>query len=98
MQHVYSIIVTSCADSALTQSTTTPLKMSHAALLMSLAHQATSIIGVRGLETGFAKDISGVIRMTRGPRAAPTYMGLEQKEYLYFAGGDGGVRVFERGN
>ena len=89
--------MTSCADTAFTQSPKTSLEKCHTAWLMGLAHQATSIIGVRGLESGFANDITGVIRISRGPRAAPTFSDMEQKEYLYFAEGDGGVRVFERG-
>ena len=50
-------------------------------------------MGLRLLDTGTAKDISGVLRVTRGPQGDD----LEEKELLYFVGGDGGVRVFERG-
>jgi elongator complex protein 6 len=49
------------------------------------------VLSLRLLDTGAAKDVSGVIRIThRGARA-------KDHEYLYHVGGDGGVRVFERG-
>ncbi len=68
---------------------------------MSLAHQARVILSVRGLDTGVARDVSGVLRVSRGGG----YGGgeddgegeVEERECLYFVGGDGGVRVFERG-
>lgn len=69
---------------------------------MSIAHEARTIWGVRGLDTGSASDVSGVLRVTKGP--AIEYDGafrradLEEKELLYFVAGDGGVRVFEKGS
>lgn len=53
-------------------------------------------MGVRGLETGTARDVSGVLRVGRG--AGLKEEEVEEKEVLYFACGDGGVRVFERGS
>lgn len=58
-------------------------------------------MGVRALETGAARDVSGVLRITRGG-------GWEEEEeegegrgreveLLYLVGRDGNVRVFERG-
>lgn len=49
------------------------------------------------LETGTAKDVSGVLRVTPGgdEETASTY--VEDRELLYFIRGDGSVRVFERG-
>lgn len=64
---------------------------------MNMAHQATLIMSVKGLDTGFARDVSGVLRVNRGPGADLTDTDVEEKEYLYFVEGDGGVRVFERG-
>ena len=49
------------------------------------------VISLRLLDTGTAKDVSGVIRITH--REAR----VKDHEYLYHVGGDGGVRVFERG-
>lgn len=58
-------------------------------------------MGVRALETGAARDVSGVLRITRGG-------GWEEEEeegegrgreveLLYLVGRDGNVKVFERG-
>ena len=50
-------------------------------------------MGLRLLDTGTASDISGVLRITRGSEGDE----VEEKEVLYFVGGDWGVSVFERG-
>ena len=70
-------------------------------------------ISLRLLGTGTARDVSGVLRVTRGADGGGEREGegegegdgvekedeeeVEEKEFLYFVGGDGGVRVFERG-
>lgn len=68
---------------------------------MSIAHEARTIWGVRELDTGSARDVSGVLRITRGPAIAEEEnMGKEEreeKELLYFVASEGGIRVFERG-
>jgi len=55
-------------------------------------------VSLRGLDTGTARDVSGVLRITRGVQEEDD-VGEEgeERELLYFVGGDGGVRVFERG-
>ena len=58
---------------------------------LSLAHEADTVLSLRLLDTGTAKDVSGVIRITHGGTRTKDH------EYLYHVGGDGGVRVFERG-
>lgn len=50
---------------------------------------------MRLLDTGTAKDVSGVVRITRG--GGVLERAIEEHEYLYHVGGDGGVKVFERG-
>ena len=79
----------------------TPLEVNHAAFVMWVAHQAVVVMETRALDTGTAKDVTGVLRITRGPATntnAETEMGkFMEKEVLYYVGGDGGVRVFERG-
>lgn len=78
----------------------TPLETDHAALLLSLAHQADFIMSLRLLDSGTARDVSGVVRITAGDQETDVDQNiqrLEEKELLYFVGGDGGVRVFERG-
>lgn len=65
-------------------------------------------MGVRALETGAARDVSGVLRITRGggwggggeggweEEGEGEGMGREV-ELLYLVGRDGNVKVFERG-
>lgn len=70
---------------------TTSLERSHAALVLAQAHAADVVLSLRMLDTGVAKDVSGVVRITeRGGDNGGA-------EYLYHVGGDGNVRVFERG-
>jgi elongator complex protein 6 len=61
-------------------------------------------VGLRALDTGKARDVSGVIRVCRGGawdvEEVDEGVGKEERkelEALYFVQGDGGVRVFERG-
>ena len=54
----------------------------------------------RGLETGSAKDLSGVVRISRGSDGGDgddTSRKWEEKELMYFARKDGAVTVWERG-
>ena len=76
------------------QARNTPLTVDHATFVMGLVHQARVIMGLRGLDTGVARDVSGVLRITRGGEDGDE---VEEKEVLYFVGGDGSVKVFERG-
>lgn len=79
----------------------TPLERDHAALLLNVAHDADFTLGLRLLDTGTARDVSGVLRVTVGDKsiedAQDIHRRVEEKELLYFVGGDGGVKVFERG-
>lgn len=52
---------------------------------------------MRLLDTGTARDVSGVVRISRGGGALDS-RAIEEREYLYHVGGDGGVKVFERGH
>lgn len=51
-------------------------------------------MGLRLLDSGTAKDVSGVLRISRGAQADDD---VAEAEFLYLVGGDGGVKVFERG-
>ncbi len=95
LQRVHATILTAAADEPLVSAQTTVLEREHASFLLSLAHQAEMLLSLRLLDTGTAKDVSGVMRITRG--GAETARSFEEHEYLYHVGGDGGVRVFERG-
>lgn len=62
------------------------------------------MLSLRPLDTGKARDVSGVIRVSRGGAwdddNDDDEEGQEQQkelEALYFVQNDGGVRVFERG-
>ncbi|OJD33929.1 uncharacterized protein BKCO1_2600040 [Diplodia corticola] len=89
----------------------TPLEAAQAALVVGLAHGADWVVSLRLLDTGFAADVSGVLRVTRGDNADDDGDGeegegsgsgseerrMEEKEVLYYIGGDGSAKVFERG-
>ncbi|KAG0642946.1 hypothetical protein HOY80DRAFT_1134149 [Tuber brumale] len=70
----------------------------HAAFVIGLGHVARRVFGLRGLETGIARDVSGVLRITAGGMGGEDEgKGDGGKEVLYFVGDGGGVEVFERG-
>lgn len=58
-------------------------------------------MNLRLLDSGTARDVSGVIRITLGDHVKEDNRSVqkrrEERELLYFVGGDGGVKVFERG-
>ena len=54
-------------------------------------------MSVRELDTGVAKDVSGVLRVSKGAGESADEGAVEERECLYFVGSDGGVKVFERG-
>ena len=101
LQLVHAIVITLSADQPLVSENQTPLEMDHAAFLLSTAHQADLIMSLRLLDSGTARDVSGVLRITLGEQsteeAQDTHGRAEETELLYFVGGDGGVKVFERG-
>uniref|UniRef100_L2FMN0 Elongator complex protein 6 n=1 Tax=Colletotrichum fructicola (strain Nara gc5) TaxID=1213859 RepID=L2FMN0_COLFN len=66
----------------------------HASFVLGLAHAAEMVVGLRLLDTGTARDVSGVLRVTAGGNGERT---VEEAELLYFVGGDGSVKVFGRG-
>jgi elongator complex protein 6 len=80
----------------------TPLEKDHASLLTTLAHQARYIFQLRGLSTGAAKGITGVLRVTRGggfdddSEEGGGAEGLDG-EWLYQSKGDGSVNLWVRG-
>ncbi|KAH6630143.1 hypothetical protein B0J18DRAFT_407439 [Chaetomium sp. MPI-SDFR-AT-0129] len=90
-EKTHAVIVTLAGDDPLIREQETTLEKQHAWFALSLAHEADTVLSLRLLDTGAAKDVSGVIRITHTGASA------EDHEYLYHVGGDGGVRVFERG-
>ncbi|KAK6714097.1 hypothetical protein SNK04_005054 [Fusarium graminearum] len=91
---VHSTLLTLSADTPLVAAQATTLEREHASLVLSTAHVADAVLALRMLDTGTARDVSGVVRIT-GP-------GIEgmggAAEYLYHVVADGGVKVFERGH
>lgn len=78
----------------------TPLELNHSSFLLSVAHQADLTMALRLLDTGTARDVSGVLRITKGDvdgEEHNTAERIESRELLYYIGGDGGAKVFERG-
>ncbi|KAK0111401.1 hypothetical protein ONS95_001762 [Cadophora gregata] len=99
-ENVHATIMTLSADQPLVSSQQTPLEANHSAILLSTAHQADVIMNLRLLDTGTARDVSGVLRVTAGDRVEEDLDIQERKEdreLLYLVGGDGGVKIFERG-
>ncbi|KAH7037644.1 uncharacterized protein B0I36DRAFT_359312 [Microdochium trichocladiopsis] len=98
-EKVYSTIITLSADEPLIQAQNTPLEKRHASLVLSTAHTADLVISVRLLDTGSARDVSGVLRVTAGGSGGGDAGEPEpdERELLYHIGGDGAARVFERG-
>ncbi|KAI0440263.1 hypothetical protein F4803DRAFT_577911 [Xylaria telfairii] len=96
-EKVHASIITISADEPLIATQGTPLEKEHASLALSLAHDAQLVMSLRMLETGTAKDVSGVLRVTPGGDEGAASAPVEDRELLYFIGGDGSVRVFERG-
>ncbi|KAK4242054.1 hypothetical protein C8A03DRAFT_11772 [Achaetomium macrosporum] len=92
-ERTHAAIVTLAADHPLIKEQETTLEKQHAWFALNLAHEADTVLSLRLLDTGAAKDVSGVIRITGGGGMSHT----DGHEYLYHVGGDGGVRVFERG-
>lgn len=95
--------MTLAADDPLVHTQQTALEKEHAALLAGQAHAADGWAGLRMLDTGVARDVSGVVRWAK--REGGTFDGdgdnsggkWEEREMLYWVGADGGAKVFERG-
>jgi elongator complex protein 6 len=94
------MILTLSADGPLVSSQRTALESNHAATLLGAAHEADVVMSLRLLDSGTARDVSGVVRITAGNQTTSMVREsrkVEEKELLYLVGGDGGVKVFERG-
>lgn len=83
----------------------TPMDTETSAFVVGVAHQARLVLGVRRLGTGWAGDVSGVVRVTRGGGSQGEEddgdglrrEDVEEGEWLYHIGGDGGIKVWARG-
>lgn len=76
-----------------------PLEITHSAVIAQLAQQAVFVIGTRRLGTGWARDVSGVLRVTRGGGFDEAETDeVQEGEWLYLVEGDGSARVWVRGS
>ena len=70
---------------------------------MGLAHTADLVISARGLDTGAAGDVGGVLRVTvpaagGGDEVEPVEVTQwKEQELLYLVKTDGSAKVWERG-
>ncbi|KAF2109233.1 hypothetical protein BDV96DRAFT_502942 [Lophiotrema nucula] len=95
------------ADDALLSLSTPPqpLEVEGHNLLVKMAHVSSRILSCRVLDTGVARDVSGVLRITGGGSNTEGWWDESDnrseeeqgRELLYLAKGDGSVKVFERG-
>ncbi|KAJ9625389.1 hypothetical protein H2204_010362 [Knufia peltigerae] len=111
-QGAHALVVTGQADAPLLHSAVsgdgdvavggaTPLERAHAHFMTTQAHQSRWVWQLRGLDTGSAKDVTGVMRVSRGGSmdfdeedAAGSLTDIER---LYQLKGDGSVRIWSRG-
>lgn len=77
----------------------TPLDIESASFIIGSAYQANVVMACRGLDTGWAEDVSGVVRVSRG--GAELAHGQAERterggEWLYYITKDGGAKVWGR--
>jgi elongator complex protein 6 len=96
---VHSTLLTTPADGPFlsatqpdTNAAPTPIESESAAFTVQQAHCARSVLSVRELGTGAARDVSGVLRVTKGGKSEDE---VKEWEALYIAGRDGGVKIVE---
>lgn len=70
----------------------TPIESESAAFTVQQAHSARSVLSTRELGTGAARDVSGVLRVTKGGKSDDE---VKEWEGLYLVGRDGGVKIVE---
>ncbi|KEF58154.1 uncharacterized protein A1O9_06078 [Exophiala aquamarina CBS 119918] len=109
-----SLVVTCSGDGPLlhnhdgVSASATRLEADHALFVTSMAHQSQWLFQLRGLDTGTANDVSGVVRVSRGGAEGddhrdggmsrgPRQEDLDDAEWLYQIKGDGSARVWGRG-
>ncbi|KAI9163367.1 hypothetical protein HJFPF1_04975 [Paramyrothecium foliicola] len=96
-ERAHATILTVAADAPLVHAQATTLEREHAALALGLAHEADTLLSLRMLDTGTARDVSGVVRVTAQQPPGDDEPDAGEREFLYYVAGDGAVKVFERG-
>ncbi len=73
-------------DSALTRDAALhELEYQHQSFLMLVAHASARLLSVRPLQTGLAKDVTGILRITYGGSTYGNHTDVGSLEVLYFA-------------
>ncbi|PPJ59714.1 hypothetical protein CBER1_10801 [Cercospora berteroae] len=103
------LITAAAASPETSSSSASPLETVSAAFIVTQAHASRVVFSVRELETGAAKDVSGVLRITRGgdyfavggddddEDEGDEGGKVKEAELLYLLQRDGGLKVFQRG-
>ena len=93
------LIVSISADAPLLHQARTPLEEKHQCFTTVMAHQSSRLLQLRSLESGAARDISGVLRISNGGQhdIENDRDASEEHEYLYQTKSDGNVRIWSRG-
>lgn len=76
------------------------MEVETAAFVIQQSHKARLVMAVRELASGAAKDIGGVLRVTRGAdfdAEDEIQEDIGEMEVLYLVQRDGNVKVFGRG-
>lgn len=102
---VHATVLVCCADLPLLSAATstsekvaTPVEVDSAAFIVQQAHSARYVMSVRELQTGAARDVSGVLRVTMGGDVCDWEReDVREVEALYLVQRDGNAKVFERG-
>lgn len=103
---VHATVLICSADQPLVSSATgeskpTPIEAETAAFVTTQAHSARLVLSVRELDTGAAKDISGVLRITKGgcyDEFESDEHDVNEAELLYLVQRDANAKVFSRGS
>jgi elongator complex protein 6 len=97
-----SVLHAEDSDNTNTMPEFSPLEQQQASFVTSLAHRASWVLQLRLLDTGWAKDVSGVLDISKGGGWEEGDVDddtvTQHKEVLYLVRGDGRVDVFERGS
>lgn len=74
-----------------------PLGEEQSTFLTQVGHQSALAVSLRPLNTGRADDVTGVIRVSQGPRVVSGGFEATEGEYLYLVSGDNNnVKLFYR--
>ena len=99
-ERTHHLVVSVSADAPLLHQSRSPLEEKHQSFVTTIAHQSNRLIQLRSLDTGAARDISGVVRISHGGQyqSDDNESNLDEHEYLYFVSNGGSViRIWSRG-